>query len=144
MRAVIVILVALLIGGGSGDGIVCYAQNAKPAKPAQPTKGPATAAAPRQPKEIVATGTIEPAKVVDVCSQETGQIVQLGVDPHDPGKSIDYGSSVEVGTVLAKIDPRVYAARVKREQAGYVLCRSRIDVGHGQSETARRPSRSAS
>jgi HlyD family secretion protein len=113
MRTLIVILVGLLIRGGSGGAVVCFAQNAKPAR------GPAAAAATRQPKKIVATGTVEPVEVVDVSSEVTGRIVTFGVDPHDAGKPIDHGSSVEVGTVLARIDPRLYEARVEGTRAGY-------------------------
>src|SRR5579862_5400770 len=51
---------------------------------------------------ISATGTIEPEEVVDVGAQVAGQITSFGTDKN--GKSIDYGSTVEEGTVLAKID----------------------------------------
>jgi HlyD family secretion protein len=57
---------------------------------------------------ISATGTIEPEEVVDVGAQVAGQISSFGADKN--GKPIDYGSTVEEGTVLAKIDESVYAA----------------------------------
>ncbi|MFI5336335.1 MAG: efflux RND transporter periplasmic adaptor subunit [Opitutales bacterium] len=57
---------------------------------------------------ISATGTIEPEEVVDVGAQVAGQISSFGTDRN--GKPIDYGSTVEEGTVLAKIDDSVYAA----------------------------------
>ncbi len=72
---------------------------------------------------ISATGTIEPEEVVDVGAQVAGQITSFGTDKN--GKSIDYGSTVEEGTVLAKIDESVYAAdlalakaQVEEDQAG--------------------------
>ncbi len=57
---------------------------------------------------ISASGTIEPVEVVDVGAQVAGQISAFGNDK--AGKPIDYGSVVEEGTVLAKIDESVYAA----------------------------------
>ena len=72
---------------------------------------------------IKATGTIEPCGVVDVVAQVAGKIVSFGDDPRsktDPsykGKTIDYGSPVEEGTVLARIDDAIYKTRVELEKA---------------------------
>jgi len=57
---------------------------------------------------ITATGTIEPMEVVDVGAQVAGRISLFGkgID----GKTIDYGSAVEEGAVLARIDDAVYVA----------------------------------
>ncbi|MDB6022575.1 MAG: efflux transporter, family, subunit [Pedosphaera sp.] len=57
---------------------------------------------------ISATGTLEPVEVVDVGAQVAGLILTFGKDKD--GKTVDYGSSVEEGTILAKIDESVYAA----------------------------------
>jgi HlyD family secretion protein len=57
---------------------------------------------------ISATGTIEPEEVVDVGAQVAGQISSFGKDKD--GKIIDYGSVVEEGGILAKIDESVYTA----------------------------------
>ncbi len=59
---------------------------------------------------ISATGTVEPEEVVDVGAQVAGIIYYFGKDKD--GNSIDYGSVVEEGTVLAKIDDSLYAADV--------------------------------
>jgi HlyD family secretion protein len=59
---------------------------------------------------IGATGTVEPEEVVDVGAQVAGQIRVFGTDKH--GKSIDYGSTVEQGAVLAQIDDALYRADV--------------------------------
>jgi HlyD family secretion protein len=64
---------------------------------------------------ITATGTLEPEEVVDVGAQVAGQINVFGKDKN--GKPIDYGSVVEEGTVLAKIDDCLYAADVALAQA---------------------------
>ncbi len=57
---------------------------------------------------IGATGTIEPLEVVDVGTQVAGRISAFGTD--EEGKRVDYGSVVEEGALLAKIDESVYAA----------------------------------
>jgi len=57
---------------------------------------------------ISATGTIEPTVVVDVGAQVNGLIKTFGRDKN--GKTIDYGSVVDEGTVLAKIDDSLYVA----------------------------------
>ncbi len=72
---------------------------------------------------INATGTIEPVEVVDVGAQVAGLVSSFGKDKD--GKTIDYGSLVEEGTVLAQIDESVYAAdlavakaQVEQDKAG--------------------------
>ena len=72
---------------------------------------------------INATGTIEPVEVVDVGAQVAGLVSSFGRDKD--GKTIDYGSLVEEGTVLAQIDDSVYAAdlavakaQVEEDRAG--------------------------
>jgi HlyD family secretion protein len=57
---------------------------------------------------ISATGTVEPVEVVDVGAQVAGLIQSFGKDTK--GGPIDYGSMVEEGSILARIDDSVYAA----------------------------------
>ncbi len=64
---------------------------------------------------ISATGTLEPEEVIDVGAQIAGQIISFGKDAD--GRAIDYGSQVEEGMVLAKIDDVLYAAGVEETQA---------------------------
>lgn len=64
---------------------------------------------------ISATGTVEPEEVVDVGAQVAGQIVAFGKDIQ--GKTVDYGSLVEEGSVLARIDDSLYAAEVAQAEA---------------------------
>jgi HlyD family secretion protein len=57
---------------------------------------------------VGATGTLEPLEVVDVGAQVAGRISAFGTDTL--GKTTDYGSTVQQGALLAKIDDSVYAA----------------------------------
>jgi HlyD family secretion protein len=64
---------------------------------------------------ISATGTVEPEAAVDVGAQVAGVIIAFGKDRH--GEPINWGSVVEAGTVLAKIDDSLYAAAVETAKA---------------------------
>ena len=105
--------------------------------------GPATSLRTAQVKRgdlvatISATGTVEPEEVVDVGAQVAGQIVTFGKDRND--KTIDYGSVVEEGTVLARIDDTLYAADVAQakgqlQQAKAGVQRAEADLGQLQAK----------
>src|SRR5665213_999841 len=64
---------------------------------------------------ISSTGTIEPEEVVDVGAQVAGLITAFGKD--NSGKTIDYGSVVTEGSLLAKIDESVYESDVALAKA---------------------------
>jgi len=64
---------------------------------------------------ISATGTVEPEEVIDVGAQVAGRIISFGQDAK--GNTVDYGSAVEAGTVLARIDDSLYAADVAQAEA---------------------------
>ena len=64
---------------------------------------------------ISATGTLEPEAAVDIGAQVAGVIIAFGKDKR--GKDIDWGSVVEEGTVLARIDDSLYAAAVETAKA---------------------------
>jgi HlyD family secretion protein len=66
---------------------------------------------------ISATGTVEPEEVVDVGAQVAGMIKSLGPDPQDSTRTVDYGSAVEQGTVLANIDDSLYVTDVDQATA---------------------------
>lgn len=74
---------------------------------------------------ISATGTVEPEEVVDVGAQVAGQILSFGQDVR--GKTIDYGSVVEKGTVLARIDDSLYLAEAAQAEAQVRSAQSSIE-----------------
>ncbi len=81
---------------------------------------------------INATGTIEPEEVVDVGAQVAGLIQSFGVDPREPGKPISYGSRVEEGTVLARLDSALFQARV--DQARGNVAKAEADIEQIQAK----------
>jgi HlyD family secretion protein len=84
---------------------------------------------------ISATGTVEPEEVVDVGAQVAGKIVTFGKD--QSGRTIDYGSEVEEGTVLARIDDSLYSADLAHAQAQVELAKTgvlRAEADLGQME----------
>ena len=64
---------------------------------------------------ISATGTLEPEAAVDIGAQVAGVIIAFGKDKS--GKEIQWGSVVERGMVLAKIEDSLYAAAVETAKA---------------------------
>ncbi|MDB6029171.1 MAG: efflux transporter, family, subunit [Verrucomicrobiales bacterium] len=81
---------------------------------------------------ISASGTIEPEEVVDIGAQVAGLIKSFGTDIN--GKTINYGSIVEEGAVLARIDDSVYAAdlavakaQMERDKAGEMTAAANLD-----------------
>src|SRR5207253_1117216 len=84
----------------------------------------------------------EPEEVIDVGAQVAGQILGFGPDPRGNGKMIDYGSPVEKGTVLARIDESVYRAQVDRakaqvEQAGAGVESAQAEVAQAEANLQR-------
>jgi HlyD family secretion protein len=74
---------------------------------------------------IGATGTIEPLEVVDVGTQVAGRISAFGTDKD--GKRVDYGSVVEEGALLAKVDESVYAADLSVAKAGQLSAAANLE-----------------
>jgi HlyD family secretion protein len=74
---------------------------------------------------IGATGTIEPLETVDVGAQVAGRISTFGKD--QDGKTVDYGSVVKEGSLLAKIDESVYAADLSVAKAGQLSADANLE-----------------
>jgi HlyD family secretion protein len=66
---------------------------------------------------VKATGTLQPQEIVDIGAQVSGTILKLGADPNDEKKTIDWGTKVKAGTVLAQLDPASYQAALAQAQA---------------------------
>ena len=81
---------------------------------------------------ISATGTVEPEEVVDVGAQVAGKIVAFGKDKN--GRQVDYGSVVEPGMVLARIDSSLYAADVEAVKAQLAQNQAQIQYNQANLE----------
>ncbi len=118
-------------------------EKAKPAErsvtfyTAQITRGDITAM-------VSASGTIQPEGTAEVSAQVSGQIVSLGDDPRgagDPkfkGKTIDYNSPVEQGTVLARIDDAVHKLKVEQEKAVVRRAEAELALAKSKYESAKK------
>ena len=123
---ILAILIVLGVGGGFAAWYFRQGNGELPAyRTVEVTRGDLLAT-------IGATGTVEPEEVIDVGAQIAGQILSFGKDAH--GKPVDYGSVVEAGTVLARIDDSLYEADAAQAQAQVQsakasLQRAKADLG---------------
>jgi HlyD family secretion protein len=118
MKTTVAVLVLLGVAGG---GAAYYANHRTP----ESTTNLATVAVKQGDllSTIGATGTVEPEDVVNVGARVAGLIVAFGKDPREPGKSVDFGTTVNEGDLLAEIDPIPYD--IAWEQAKSTLEQSR-------------------
>src|SRR6185295_14364547 len=85
---------------------------------------------------VSATGVLQPEEVVDVGAQVVGMIREFGRDPVNSEKPIDYGTTVDSGTVLAQIDDSLYQARLARAEAQVAQAQSAIEQSHADLSRA--------
>ena len=75
-------------------------------------------------RTISATGTVEPEELVNVGAQIGGMITTFGKDAE--GKTVDYGSRVTAGSLLAKIDDTLYRAECEVAEANCLQAEASI------------------
>jgi HlyD family secretion protein len=98
---------------------------------------------------VSATGTLEPQELVDVSAQVNGQVLELGFDPHDPEKDprkrrrIDWRTEVDEGTLLARLDDKLYRARVVQARGNLVQCEANVELCKAKLTQAERDWRRA-
>ena len=81
---------------------------------------------------VSATGTLEPREVVDVGAEVSGTIISFGKDA--AGHEVDYDSPVRKGTVLARIDPALFAAAVAQANANLAQAQANVKVAQAKLE----------
>jgi HlyD family secretion protein len=84
---------------------------------------------------ISATGTVEPEEVIDVGAQIAAQILSFGKDVN--GKTVDYGSAVEEGTVLANLDDALYTSEVAQADAQVVYSKGGVQKAEADLEQSK-------
>jgi HlyD family secretion protein len=105
------------------------------ARPDDDAKDKPQASIPKQKveqKAIEAKGTLEPEEVIDVGAQVAGMVQKLGTDPEDSKKTIDYGTRVEEGTILAQLDSSAFQARVEQAKAQLRLSQAKLKLDEAQ------------
>ncbi len=83
---------------------------------------------------ISSSGTIEPEEVVDIGAQVAGLIKSFGTGID--GKTVDYGSVVAEGAVLANIDDSVYAADLSVAKAGELSAAANLEQMNAKMDQA--------
>src|SRR5262245_38059220 len=128
MRKILLALVVVVAGAGAGGWYYFQGDN-RPAsfRTTHAERGDLVAM-------VSASGTIEPEEVVDIGAQVAGQIVSFGDDPRSGGGVINYGSPVEKGTVLARIDESLYRTQVDRAKA--MVAQSQATVESAEAQVA--------
>ncbi len=119
IKVIVVVIVASVAGYTAWQWWTSPRQRKVIFKTAPVTKGMLQAT-------VSATGTLEPRDVVDVGAQVSGRIAFFGKDA--AGHQVDYDSPVRKGTVLAQIDPSLYAANVESDKAALAEARANVEV----------------
>ena len=86
-------------------------------------------------RTISATGTVEPEELVNVGAQIGGMITTFGKDAD--GKTVDYGSRVTAGSLLAKIDDTLYKAECEAAQANCLQAEASIGSSEANLKQAK-------
>jgi HlyD family secretion protein len=115
----------LIVGGGLAGGRLIRPQAKDPAARFE------TAMVQRRIIEshVTATGTVSALVTVQVGSQVSGRIQELFVD---------YNSPVKKGQVIARIDPQLIQASVKRAQANLTAAKANLQRAKVEARNARR------
>src|SRR5262249_31311859 len=123
------VLVLLLVGGGAGYWYLHASGSGGVVYRTEPVAHGDLLAT------ISASGTVEPEDVVDVGAQGAGMIEECGVDP-ETKRVVDYGSPVKPGSVLARIDDRLYRAKVEQSRAQLQSAKARLDSARARLVSA--------
>lgn len=133
-----VLLIIVVIAAGIAGGVYVYANRHSSAQTVHYRSQ--TIELGDLTQTVGATGTVEPEEVVDVGAQVIGKVNTIAsprgkTDPAFKNKTIDYGSPVEEGMLLAQIDPSVYSTRgIRRKQTSIALTNCQLQAKFEQTE----------
>lgn len=130
MKKLITALVFILLVGGGVFAYYRYGRTEEKPQVIQSavSRGPIT-------EVVQATGTLEALRTVNVGSQVSGTVIQLGPDPNTV---VDYNSIVKAGEVIAKLDPSLLETQVKVQQANIEKQQTDIDSNKIQLDNDRK------
>ncbi len=122
-RRKLIVAVALTLFVATGlAGYLLSGTTAHPAyRLATVTRGPVTAS-------IIASGTVNPVRSVQVGSQVSGQIKQLDAD---------FNSRVSKGQLVARIDPALFETQVAQASADLQVAMANVAVQQATTERAK-------
>jgi HlyD family secretion protein len=126
MKKLITALVFILLVGG---GVFAYYRYGRTEEKPQVVQSSVSRGAITE--TVQATGTLEALRTVNVGSQVSGTVIQLGPDAKT---IVDYNSIVKAGEVIAKLDPSLLETQVKVQQANIEKQQTDIDSNKIQLE----------
>ncbi|MCX7393549.1 MAG: efflux RND transporter periplasmic adaptor subunit [Planctomycetales bacterium] len=87
---------------------------------------------------VTATGTVEPIQIVDVGAQIVGSVKSFGADADNSSKTIDYGSTVSEGTVLAKLDDLPHKAELDKSRVSLQMAEAELRLAAAKKKQKER------
>ncbi len=92
---------------------------------------------------IDATGTVEPEDLIQIAARVSGEILSFGTDKN--GKTVDYGSEVTEGSILAIIDDEIprsnllqAKSQLEQRKASLEQAKANLTLGQTKLEQANR------
>ena len=120
------LLTALLLLAAMAGGIAWWKQN-RNAPPAEKYKTQ-TVERGNVMQTISANGTLNPVTMVNIGTQVSGTVKKLHVD---------FNSLVKPGQVLAELDPALFEAQHRQDQANLAAARANLELARAKEQRAR-------
>lgn len=113
--ALVTVVAAIAIGAIAAIVVATRDRDRVQVQAAEVTNGPIA-------RQVLVSGTLEPARMVEVGSQVSGTIASLPAD---------FNARVRAGQVLARLDPASFQARLAEAEAG--LAKAEAERAHRQA-----------
>jgi HlyD family secretion protein len=124
-RVAVLVVLALLAGGGAA----WYQNKQKNPKVEEPKYRTAAVDRGNITQTVTATGTINPVALVNVGSQVSGTVAEL---------KADFNDHVKKGQVLLKLDPTIFNAQIRQNEAGLASSEASVRLAQATYERNQR------